>query len=81
MSGEIAKVWNSPEYDLDKARNLYNLYNATTQHLTRNVEDTRSELADRTSRNVFKKLHDAVARPSNMTKLLLPLKTIEVENN
>ena len=81
MSGEIAKVWNSPEYDLDKARSLYNLYNATTQQLTRNVEDTRSELADRTSRNVFKKLHDAVARPSNMTKLLLPLKTIEVENN
>ena len=26
MSGEIAKVWNSPEYDLDKDRNLYNLY-------------------------------------------------------
>ena len=81
MSGEIAKVWNSPEYDLDKDRNLYNLYNATTQHLTRNVEDTRSELADRTSRNVFKKLHGAAHREGDMTKLLLPLKTVEVENN
>jgi hypothetical protein len=54
MSGEIAKVWNDPTYDEDSDRNLYNLYNATTQHLSRNVEDTRSELADRTSRNVFK---------------------------
>ena len=81
MSGEIAKVWNSPEYDLDKDRNLYNLYNATTQHLTRNVEGTRSELADRTSRNVFKKLHGAAHRETDMAKLLLPLKTVEVEKN
>jgi hypothetical protein len=81
MSGEIAKVWNSPEYDLDKSRNLFNLYNATTQHLTRNVEDTRSELADRTSRNVFKKLHGAAHRETDMAKLLLPLKTVEVEKN
>ncbi len=81
MSGEIAKVWNSPEYDLDKDRNLYNLYNATTQHLTRNVEDTRSELADRTSRNVFKKLHSATHRETDMAKLLLPIKTVEVEKN
>ena len=81
MSGEIAKVWNSPEYDLDKARNLYNLYNATTQHLTRNVEDTRSELADRTSRNVFRRLWNGARKESEMAKLLLPLKTVEVENN
>jgi hypothetical protein len=81
MSGEIAKVWNDPSYEEDKDRNLYNLYNATTQHLTRNVEDTRSELADRTSRNVFKRLHNATQRESDMTKLLLPLKTVEVENN
>ena len=81
MSGEIAKVWNSPEYDLDKDRNLYNLYNATTQHLTRNVEGTRSELADRTSRDVYKKLHGAAHRETEMAKLLLPLKTVEVEKN
>ena len=81
MSGEIAKVWNDPSYEEDKDRNLYNLYNATTQHLTRNVEDTRSELADRTSRNVFKRLHNATQRESDMTKLLLPLKTVEVEKN
>lgn len=81
MSGEIAKVWNSPDYDLDKSRNLYNLYNATTQHLTRNVEEARSELADRTSRNVFKRLWNATRKEADMTKLLLPLKTIEVENN
>jgi hypothetical protein len=81
MSAEIAKVWNDPSYDEDKGRNLYNLYNATTQHLTRNVEDTRSELADRTSRNVFRRLWNGARKESEMAKLLLPLKTVEVENN
>jgi hypothetical protein len=81
MSGEIAKVWNDPTYDEDSDRNLYNLYNATTQHLSRNVEDTRSELADRTSRNVFKQLWKGARSENEMAKLLLPLKTIEVENN
>jgi len=81
MSAEIAKVWNDPSYDEDKGRNLYNLYNATTQHLSRNVEDTRSELADRTSRNVFRHLWNGTRKDASMTKLLLPLKTVEVENN
>jgi len=81
MSAEIAKVWNDPTYEEDKDRNLYNLYNATTQHLTRNVEDTRSELADRTSRNVFKKLWKGARQDTEMAKLLLPLKTVEVEKN
>ena len=81
MSGEIAKVWNNPTYDEDSDRNLYNLYNATTQHLTRNVEGTRSELADRTSRNVFKQLWKGSRSDNEMAKLLLPLKTVKVENN
>jgi hypothetical protein len=81
MSGEIAKVWNDPSHDEDKGRNLYNLYNATTQHLTHNVESTRAELADRTSRNVFKRLWDATHKEADMAKLLLPLTTVEVENN
>lgn len=81
MSGEIAKVWNDPTHAEDNERNLYNLYNATTQHLTRNVEDTRSELADRTSRNVFKRLWNATRKQSDMDKLLLPIETVQVENN
>tara|TARA_R100000808_G_scaffold24743_1_gene57991 strand:+ start:5239 stop:6114 length:876 start_codon:yes stop_codon:yes gene_type:complete len=81
MSGEIAKVWNDPTHAEDEDRNLYNLYNATTQHLTHQVEDTRSELADRTSRNVFKRLWSATRKQSDMDKLLLPLKTVEVEKN
>ena len=38
-------------------------------------------IADRTSRNVFKKLHGAAHRETDMAKLLLPLKTVEVEKN
>jgi hypothetical protein len=81
MAGEIAKVWNAPSYSADNGRNLYNLYNATTQHLTRNVEDTRAELAERTSRNVFKRLYKSATQETELSKLLLPLKTVEVKNN
>jgi hypothetical protein len=81
MGGEIAKVWNAPDFVEDEERNLYNLYNATTQHLTRNVEGTRSELADRTSRNVLKRLWKGTRSDSDMTKLLIPIETVKVENN
>ena len=81
MRDSIQMVWDNPTHEADKGRNLYNLYNATTQHLTRNVENTRSELADRTSRNVFKQLWKGSRSDNEMAKLLLPLKTVEVKNN
>ena len=81
MAGEIAKVWNAPAYKEDEGRNLYNLNNAVTQHLTRNVEDTRAELSERVSRNVFKRLYKSATKESELDKLLLPLKTVDVKNN
>jgi hypothetical protein len=81
MSAEIAKVWNSPDYVEDESRNLYNLNNAVTQHLTRNVEDTRAELSERVSRNVFKRLYKGATQETELQKLLLPLKTVDVKSN
>ena len=81
MAAEIAKLWNSPDYTEDESRNLYNLNNAVTQHLTRNVEDTRAELSERVSRNVFKRLYKGATQETEFQKLLLPLKTVEVKNN
>jgi hypothetical protein len=57
ISGRIREgilgVWNNPSYASDKARNLYNLYNATTQFLTRNVRSERFELSERVNHDVL----------------------------
>jgi len=49
----ILGVWNAPSYAQDRARNLYNLYNATTQFLTRNVRSERFELSERINHDVL----------------------------
>jgi len=57
ISGRIREgilgVWNNPSYAQDRARNLYNLYNATTQFLTRNVRAERFELSERVNHDVL----------------------------
>ena len=69
----IAGIWAVPTYAEDSARNLYNLYNATTQFLTHNVAGERFELANRTSASVLKAF-DRVTRDSNrLAKLVAPL--------
>ena len=71
MAGSISKVWNEPTYREDNARNLYSLYNAVTQHLTREVEDTRFELAERVSQKVLRSLNAAAKNGGKKDKLLL----------
>jgi hypothetical protein len=53
----INQVWESPTYSEDRSRNLWNLYNATTQYLTHTVEagmgrKPRFELAERLNHTV-----------------------------
>lgn len=48
----IGAIWNAPTYKEDESRNLFNLYNATTQYLTHQVEGRRFELAERTNSQV-----------------------------
>lgn len=50
----IQAVWLYPEFEADKPRNLYNLYNATTQYLTRNVSDERYEHSQKVNMNLLK---------------------------
>ena len=50
----IEAVWRNPSYEEDTDRNLYNLYNASTQFLTRNVADERYEYSERISRGLLK---------------------------
>ncbi len=58
---EITKLWFTPDRMInygkgEKAdRNLYTLYNCTTQHLTHHVESSRFEYSDKVSQNVLNK--------------------------
>jgi len=50
----IEAVWLNPEFEEDKPRNLYNLYNATTQYLTRYVTKDRYEHSEKVSLRLLK---------------------------
>jgi len=71
---EIAKLWNNPSYEEDKGRNLYNLNNAVTQHLTHEVSGERYEYANRVTGNVLKRLSKAAQNKSVLKKLWTPAK-------
>ena len=67
----VAQLWNN-RGDLLRSDNtdpnLYNLYNAVTQHLTDEVEDTRFEYANTISTKVLKAFDRATA-PAQLAKL------------
>ena len=68
----VAQIWNSRSDMLDSNNhdpNLYNLYNSVTQHLTRDVEDTRFEYANRIGNNVLKQFSLAADNKNRLTKL------------
>jgi len=71
----IAHIWNSPTHDEDKDRNLYNLNNAVTQHLTHEVADQRFEYANRVTTNVLKRFDMAARNPKRLEKLWTPVKS------
>ena len=71
---EITKIWFNPTYKEDEARNLYNLYNATTQHLSSGknraaVQNDRYEYASKVSETVLKKLTKAAKDKTFFDKL------------
>jgi hypothetical protein len=70
----IALIWNNPTHDEDKSRNLYNLNNAVTQHLTHEVADERFEYANRVTANVLKRFDMAARNKNRLEKLWTPAK-------
>ena len=77
----IATIWNNPTHEEDKPRNLYNLYNATTQFLTSDVSENRFELSDKVGQGVLKNLSLASNNPARLTKLVAALPVEGVQNN
>lgn len=66
----VTLIWNNPTHKEDAERNLFNLYNAVTQHLTHEVATERFELSNRVSANVLKALNNASIDPKKFTKLI-----------
>ena len=69
LRDSIQMVWDAPTHKEDEGRNLYNLYNATTQHLTHDVEGGRFEYARRVSHAVLKNLTKARDKAEHFAKL------------
>ena len=69
MREDIKLIWDNPSYQQDEERNLMNLYNSVTQHLTREVEDERHEYADGINTKVLRAF-DRVSQGSEQ-KLLV----------
>ncbi len=74
----ISHIWNSPTHEEDKGRNLYNLNNAVTQHLTHEVADERFEYANRVTGNVLKRFDLASRNNKRLEKLWTPQKSAEI---
>jgi len=69
----IQSIWDAPRHREDSARNLFNLYNAVTQHLTHDVASDRFELANRVSGNVLNVFERISRDSSRLNKLVLPV--------
>jgi hypothetical protein len=74
----IAAIWDNPAHDEDNERNLWNLYNAATQHITRVIEPKRFEQANRLGRQILVQLDKASGSKKVLTTLA---KGAKVENN
>jgi len=76
MKDSIEAIWNDPQYGQDSERSLWNLYNATTQHLTRVVEPKRFELSQKTSTKVLDKLNRMSLSEDTLSQFTLPIEEV-----
>ena len=78
----VAIIWNNRGDLLDSNNhdaNLYNLYNAVTQHLTREVEETRFEYANRMSNQVLKAFERSAGSQAQFAKLTKAIPVVDSE--
>lgn len=73
MAQNIRFLWLAPRRDEDKARNLWSLYNAVTEHLTHQVEDKRFEYAGKVNTSVLFQFANAARKPERLAKLVAPI--------
>lgn len=76
LKDSITPIWTNKSFRVESGhnnvahdRNMYNLYNAVTQHLTHDVQEHRFELSTRANRGVLSNLHKATREPVFFKKL------------
>ena len=78
----VAGIWSNRS-DLLRSdnhdANLYNLYNAVTQHLTDEVEETRFEYANRMSSQVLKAFERSAGSQAQFAKLTKAIPVVDSE--
>lgn len=64
VANQIREIWDKPNFREDEARTVYNLWNASTEHLTHDVAGARKkiELADRINTDITSVLSTASRR-------------------
>lgn len=67
------KLWLNPPRAADKARTLYNLYNAATEHLTHQVKKDRFEYANKLTNSLLLRFVNLARNPAKLAKLILPV--------
>lgn len=81
MKDSIELIWNGQEFgsgrggEFDKDRNLYNLYNATTEHLTHAVRPKRFEYARKVDTAVLSTFSRAMLNKDKWDDLISPCKS------
>lgn len=70
---DITLLWLNPKRKEDKARTLYNLYNAVTEHLTHKVEGERFEYAGKVNNQVLMKLFNVSRSAEKLAKIIVPV--------
>ncbi len=70
---EIETLWLAPKRQEDKARNLYNLYNAVTEHLTHQVSADRYEYANKVNSSILFTFLNAARNKDKLSRLLIPV--------
>lgn len=71
----IETLWLTPPRKEDKARNLYNLYNAITEHLTHQVRGERYEYSQKLASGILHILVNAAVKKDQFDKLIAVPKT------
>ena len=80
---KIAAIWQAPQYKEDEARTLWNLYNASTQYLTREVEGKTFERSNTVNAGILSSLTN-IARRGTISEWTAPVPgslQMEVVNN
>jgi len=81
LAEAMKSLWLNPRRQEDKARNVYNLYNAVTEHLTHQISGEHYEYSGKVSNSVLFHLVNAVRKPAKLAQLILPapIKGVQVQ--